>query len=323
MSAIKQQLVSSDKVTRNNIIPGTNGRKFITVHETGNKSRGAGAQAHANLQSNGFTESWHYQVDDKVIIQSWLDTTKCAHAGDGASGPGNNDSIAIEVCVNPDSDRTKTWQNVIWLVKTLMGRHMVSERNVVQHNYWSGKNCPTDMRAGHPMSWNVFINALTGPTVAPGVSPTIPAPTGTGKPRQPYSHDQAAQEVVDGLWGTGAERKRRLEAAGFVYNSVQRRVNELVRVPAGKSMTQLAREVIDGKWGNEPERSRRLRAAGYDAAAVQRAVNAAVSVKSVSQLATEVIDGKWGNEPQRSQRLRSAGYDPVAVQTTVNRRFGK
>ena len=40
--------------------------------------------------------------------------------------------------------------------------------------------------------------------------------------------DELAREVIDGKWGTGANRKRRLEQAGYNYREVQNRVNELV-----------------------------------------------------------------------------------------------
>lgn len=43
------------------------------------------------------------------------------------------------------------------------------------------------------------------------------------------SIDQIARECIDGKWGNGANRKRRLEAAGYNYKEVQRRVNELLR----------------------------------------------------------------------------------------------
>lgn len=40
--------------------------------------------------------------------------------------------------------------------------------------------------------------------------------------------DQLAREVIRGNWGNGEERKRRLTNAGYDYNKVQRRVNELI-----------------------------------------------------------------------------------------------
>ena len=41
--------------------------------------------------------------------------------------------------------------------------------------------------------------------------------------------DELASEVIRGLWGNGAERKRRLTAAGYDYSAVQARVNELLK----------------------------------------------------------------------------------------------
>lgn len=40
--------------------------------------------------------------------------------------------------------------------------------------------------------------------------------------------DRLAREVIRGNWGNDPERKRRLEAAGYDYYAVQRRVNQLV-----------------------------------------------------------------------------------------------
>lgn len=40
--------------------------------------------------------------------------------------------------------------------------------------------------------------------------------------------DEIAKEVIQGKWGTGADRKNRLTKAGYDYNEVQKRVNELL-----------------------------------------------------------------------------------------------
>lgn len=79
---IKQQLVPN-RLAGRVTSKGTNGRKWITIHDTGNLGRGADAQVHANLQSRGNPRkaSWHYQSDDKQVIQSFLDTARCWHAG--------------------------------------------------------------------------------------------------------------------------------------------------------------------------------------------------------------------------------------------------
>lgn len=40
--------------------------------------------------------------------------------------------------------------------------------------------------------------------------------------------DEIANEVIKGLWGNGSDRKIRLTEAGYDYNKVQNRVNELI-----------------------------------------------------------------------------------------------
>ena len=43
------------------------------------------------------------------------------------------------------------------------------------------------------------------------------------------SVDEIARKVINGKWGNGAERKSKLTAAGYDYNAVQKRVNELMK----------------------------------------------------------------------------------------------
>ena len=93
---------------------------------------------------------------------------------------------------------------------------------------------------------------------------------------QPHgkSIDEVAREVIAGKWGNCEDRKARLAKAGYDYNTVQTRVNEMLNAhPQRKSIDEVAREVIAGKWGNNPERKRRLESAGYDCNAVQKRVN--------------------------------------------------
>ena len=86
--------------------------------------------------------------------------------------------------------------------------------------------------------------------------------------------DEVAKEVIRGEWGNGEDRKARLTQAGYDYNVIQARANEMLRPqPQRKSIDEIAREVIRGKWGNNPERKRRLESAGYDYNAVQKRVN--------------------------------------------------
>ncbi len=162
MVAIKQQLVKRT----NRISAGKNLINYITIHETANTNKGANAQAHANLQSNGNSReaSWHYQVDDKQVIQSFSDLAICWHAGKG-----NRQSIGIEICVNQDGNYAKAVGNAIALVKILMARYNLNVSRVVQHNFWTGKDCPHFLRNGKKgINWNQFKSKLNNSNISAG-----------------------------------------------------------------------------------------------------------------------------------------------------------
>lgn len=64
--------------------------------------------------------------------------------------------------------------------------------------------------------------------------------------------NELAKEVISGKWGIGDERKRRLNTAGYDYNAVQKKVNELMTnnststvtytVKAGDTLTAIAKK---------------------------------------------------------------------------------
>lgn len=86
------------------------------------------------------------------------------------------------------------------------------------------------------------------------------------------SIETIAKEVIAGKWGNGTDRKNKLTKAGYDYDKVQAKVNELL-APAKKSNTEIAKEVIAGKWGNGAVRIKKLKAAGYNPDVIQALVN--------------------------------------------------
>ena len=84
--------------------------------------------------------------------------------------------------------------------------------------------------------------------------------------------ENLAKEVIQGKWGNGQERVDKLTAAGYNYDEVQAKVNELL-ANAKKDVEAIAKEVIQGKWGNGQERVDKLTAAGYDYSTIQAKVN--------------------------------------------------
>ena len=67
----------------------------------------------------------------------------------------------------------------------------------------------------------------------------------TAKPTKTV--DEVAREVIKGLWGNGPTRTANLQAAGYDYNAVQARVNQLASGNAApaptKSIDEIAKEV--------------------------------------------------------------------------------
>ena len=88
------------------------------------------------------------------------------------------------------------------------------------------------------------------------------------------TNEELAQEVIEGLWGNGSERKSRLISAGYDYEGIQKLVNQKLNQNSNqKTVEQLAEEVIAGKWGNGQERIQRFKASGYQPSVVQTKVN--------------------------------------------------
>jgi hypothetical protein len=89
------------------------------------------------------------------------------------------------------------------------------------------------------------------------------------------SVETIAQEVIAGQWGNGDDRKNKLTTAGYDYNAVQSKVNELLGTTSSnkKSNETIADEVIKGLWGNGTDRKTKLTQAGYDYDAIQKIVN--------------------------------------------------
>lgn len=89
----------------------------------------------------------------------------------------------------------------------------------------------------------------------------------------PESITAIAKDVINGKYGNGAERKKRLESLGYNYAEVQAEVNRLLS-PKKKTLEEVAKEVLNGDYGNGAERKKRIPAeTGYTYQEVQNKVN--------------------------------------------------
>ena len=122
---------------------------WIVVHESGMPREAQDAKLLAEVQvrnaySTGRQASWHYQVDEGIVYQSFDDSIICWHAGDGTAraGSGNNNGIGIEMCINSDGNYDGAMRMDAKLIAHLLHKYNLTLDNVKRHYDFDGKQCP-------------------------------------------------------------------------------------------------------------------------------------------------------------------------------------
>lgn len=71
-------------------------------------------------------------------------------------------TINIEICDNADGDIRKATDNAVELCADILRRNGITDVNghLFQHNHWTGKDCPYDIRRGNPYDWGTFCNKV-------------------------------------------------------------------------------------------------------------------------------------------------------------------
>lgn len=135
--------------------------------------------------------------------------------------------------------------------------------------FWNSTRRNTNGRWGLGSAYT-FRGCIVNPAIGKVVAPT-------STPSAKKSIDEVAKEVIRGEWGNGDERYNRLTNAGYNYNEVQAKVNELLNsnkpTPAptpSVDILDLVRKTIRGDFGNGEARRKAL-GSNYDE--VQRQVN--------------------------------------------------
>lgn len=138
--------------------------KYIVIHDTGNRAKGAGATAHKNyFMTTDRKASADYVVEeDKIIKLNDYYKYFTWHCGDGKGrfGITNSNSIGIEMCINSDSEKQKTINTTIKLVYELMKELKIPIERVVRHYDASRKICPGSFYAENWLGWRKFKVAL-------------------------------------------------------------------------------------------------------------------------------------------------------------------
>jgi hypothetical protein len=158
-----ERLIVPDSVSNKVSFGRGNPKNFLTIHQTGNTDEGSNAMAHHKLQARGGVGyGWHWQVDDHEAIQTHDHDFKIWHAGDNR-GKGNTESISIEICVNLDGDYNQSVENGAKLAAMILKEENIDISRMVQHNYWTGKNCPEQIRAcKNGICWSNFVEKVKG-----------------------------------------------------------------------------------------------------------------------------------------------------------------
>ena len=187
----------------------------ILFHETGNKSRGANAAAHARLQKRGNVRnaSWNWTVDDTEAVQSFPNGIKTWSAGRGGLH-----YVSVELCVNPDGDYAQTVQNGIELALWLRSQGVGDA--LKNHHDITGKNCPTQLLAGAEGGWEGFVARING---SPAPARPAPAPSAGKLKEDGYEGDKTllAEQLAIG----SANPDGKLSSPSNFTRSLQRFLN--------------------------------------------------------------------------------------------------
>ena len=143
----------------------------IVVHNTANDASALNEIAY--MTNNNNEVSYHYAVDDKMIVQGLEENRNGWHAGDGANGLGNREGIAIEICYSKSGGDKfiKAEQNAVDLIVDILKRYGWGINKVTKHQNYSNKYCP---HRTLDMGWDRFIkmigDKLNGNSTKPNVS---------------------------------------------------------------------------------------------------------------------------------------------------------
>ena len=119
--------------------------RYLTIHETDNRSSGADSEAHNSMLVNDTSNSngWHYTVDDHSIYHNIPDNEVGWNAGDNRTKLGGNiNGIGIEICVNLTNDYEQSLRNAAALAAQLLVAYDLKLDAVRLHQDFMDKVCP-------------------------------------------------------------------------------------------------------------------------------------------------------------------------------------
>lgn len=134
-------------LTKVNYTKGNNGRKYIVIHYTGNRTDTGMANSNYFKNTNRGASA-HYFVDAENVVQvvSDSDTSWAVGRNYGSNNLfgrcTNSNSISIEMCSTYGKISDGTYRNTVELTKTLMKKYNIDASHVVRHWDVCSKSCP-------------------------------------------------------------------------------------------------------------------------------------------------------------------------------------
>lgn len=154
---IKQQLINTSKYEVK--CPYTMSPIGICVHNTANDASAANERNNVNRAENNAEVSFHIAIDDIESIQLIPFNRNAWHAGDGGSGQGNRNHIAIEICYSKSGGErfVKAEQRAAKVIAKLLKDYGWGIDRVKKHQDFSNKYCP---HRTLDIGWSRFINMI-------------------------------------------------------------------------------------------------------------------------------------------------------------------
>ncbi len=143
-----KQLIEANDYNRRHKLPGKFRKvRYITIHNTAEPFTARQERDRVDFRRDGVHVSFHYAVDEREIVQILPLDTHGWHAGDGARGPGNSESIGIEICRSQCRDDVdwlyrRSEANAVLLAASLLKHYGLSVDDLRMHYDWIRKFCP-------------------------------------------------------------------------------------------------------------------------------------------------------------------------------------
>lgn len=210
---------------------------YIVIHYTGNKGDTAWGNCHYFQTGNNRQAGAHFFVDQQGNIYKSIPMNRTGWSVGGyytkANGAGkyynkctNYNSVSIEMCDCATKDPSEAMIKAIKKLIKYIQRHCPNAKTIIRHWDVNGKSCPTRMTGVNNKRWDKFLIDIGYRKQS---KKNVKKETTAKETTKKKTNNEIAKEVIDGKWGNGENRKKKLEQAGYNYSTIQRIVNEMLK----------------------------------------------------------------------------------------------